>query len=296
MNVLRRSGGTRARAVARIALIAMLAATGVVTGSFTSPAAAAINPVGLTFESQTFFPQPGQTAVEGSVTCGSGTSVVAAAAGGVILDTLRPVAAAHLVNATGRIIASGGALIVTAVCAPTQRLGVVTSVEREFPSNGATFRHGFVQCPAGFYAYGGGGFYRNSLHGTSPNGRNMVSNSPSADGTKWTFAGTDNVLSDTMVITTQCAQMASPRRDLIIQSGAKSVPGNFVGGYADCPAGWTAVSGGVYLTNANGSEAPGRTVWSVPANHEPGISSWFAAGQANSAVNTKTNTLAQCII
>jgi hypothetical protein len=295
MNVLHGRAGTRTGAVARIALIAMVMATAVVAGSSASPAAAAINPVGLTTESQNFFAAPGQTAVEGSVTCPAGTSVVAAAGGGVILDTLRPVGD-FLVNATGRITATGDALTVTAICAPAQRLGIVQSITQEFPSNGAAFRHGFVQCPAGFYAYGGGGFYRNSLHGTSPNGRNMVSNTPSADGTKWAFAGTDNVLSDTMVITTQCAQMASPRRDLIIQSGAKSVPNNFVGGFADCPAGWTAISGGVYLSNANGSEAPGRTAWSIPFSRPGGISSWFASGVADSAVNTKTVTLAQCII
>ncbi|MEA2588583.1 MAG: hypothetical protein QOH66_1510 [Actinomycetota bacterium] len=295
MNVLRRNASTLAGAVARITLMAMVTAMAVVVGSSASPAAAAINPVGLTKESLNFFAPPGQTAVGGSVTCPAGTFVVAAAGGGVVLDTLRPVGNFTEVNATGRITARGDALTVTALCAPVRQLGNVTSVSKEFPSNGATFRHGFVQCPAGFYAYGGGGHYTNSLHGTSPNGINMVSNSPSADGTKWTFAGTDNVLSDSMVITTQCAQMASPRRDLIIQHGTPTVPNNFVGGFADCPAGWTAISGGVYLTNANGSEAPGRTIWSIPFSRPGGISSWFASGQADSAVNTKTNTLAQCI-
>jgi hypothetical protein len=295
MNVLHRHAGTRTGAVARIAVTAMVMATAVVAGSSASPAAAAIAPVGLTTESKNFFAGPGQTAVEGSVTCPSGTSVVAAAGGGVLLDTLRPVGG-FLVSATGRVTAPGDALTVTATCAPVQRLGFVTNVTQEFPSNGAAFRHGFVQCPPGFYAYGGGGFYRNSLHGTSSNGRDMVANSPSADGTKWTFAGTDNVLSDTMVITTQCAQMASPRRDFIAQSATRSVANNFVGGFADCPAGWTAISGGIYLSNSNGSEAPGRSIWSIPFSRAGGISSWFASGQANSAVNTKTVTLAQCIV
>lgn len=295
MNVLRKNAGTLTRGVAGVALIAMVTATAVVAGSSASPAGAAINPVGLDKESQNFFPQPGHTAVEGTVTCPAGMFVVAAAAGGVLLDTLRPVGNFTEVNATGRITAPGDALTVTATCAPVGQLGVVTSVTKEFPSNGAAFRHGFVQCPAGFYAYGGGGHYTNSLHGNSPNGINMVSNSPGADGTKWTFAGTDNVLSDSMEITAQCAQMASPRRDLIIQSGTPTVPNNFVGGFADCPAGWTAISGGVYLSNANGSEAPGQTIWSIPFSRAGGISSWFASGQANSAVNTKTNTLAQCI-
>lgn len=296
MKVLHGGTGTRAGAVARIAALAMVVATGVVVGSPASPAAAAITPVGLDTESANFFAAPGQTTVEGSVGCPAGMSVVAAAGGGVILDTLRPVVGANIVSATGRVTAPGDALTVTAVCAPVQRLGTVTSVEQEFPSNGQTFRRGFLQCPAGFYAYGGGGFYRNSRHGTSPNGRNMVSNTPSADGRGWTFAGTDNVLSDTLVIVTQCAQMASPRRDFIVQTGAASIPGNFVGGFAACPAGWTAISGGVYLTNLNGSEAAGRTAWSVPATRPGGISSWFALGMADSSVNTKTNTLAQCII
>lgn len=294
MKVLPGYAGTRTGSVARIAVTAIVMATAMVAGP-SSPAAAAITPVGLDIESKNFFVLPGQIAIEGAVTCPSGTSVVAAAAGGVFLDTLRPVGGT-MVSATGRINATGDALTVTAVCAPVQRLGLVRNVTQEFPSNGVAFRHGFVQCPAGFYAFGGGGFYRNSLHGTSSNGHNMVSNTPSVDGTKWAFAGTDNVLSDTMVITTQCAQMASPRRDFIAQSAAKSVSNNFVGGFADCPAGWTAISGGVYLSNANGSEAPGRSIWSIPFSRTGENSSWFASGRADSAVNTKTVTLAQCVI
>ncbi|MBF9129212.1 hypothetical protein I0C86_09520 [Plantactinospora sp. S1510] len=295
MNIMSRRAGPSARTLARIAVLAMVAVAAVAVGP-ASPAAAAISPVGLTQESRNFFAAPGQTVVEGTVTCSAGTKVVAAAAGGVILDTLRPAGNFTLVNATGRITAPGDALTVTATCAPVGRLGVVTSLTKEFPSNGSAFRHDFLQCPAGFYAYGGGGHYVNSLHGTSANGRNMVANAPSADGTKWTFAGTDSVLTDSMVITVQCAQMASPRRDHIVQVGVATVPGNFVGDFANCPAGWTAVSGGVYLSNLNGSEAPGRTIWSIPATRAGGISSWYASGQANSAVNTKTNTLAQCIV
>jgi hypothetical protein len=294
MNVLHGYAGTRIGSVARIAVIAMVTATAMVAGP-SSPAAAAITPVGLDIESKNFFVLPGQTAIEGSVTCPFGTSVVAAAAGGVFLDTLRPVAGT-MVSATGRINATGDALTVTAVCAPVQRLGLVRNVIREFHSGGKVFRRGFVQCDPGFYAFGGGGFYQNSRHGTSSNGHDMVSNAPSADGTGWTFAGTDNVLSDTLIVTTQCAQMASPRRDFIAQSAAKSVANNFVGGFADCPAGWTAISGGVYLSNANGSEAPGQSIWSIPSSRTGGNSSWFASGRADSAVNTKTVTLAQCII
>ena len=295
MKILHRNARMRTGAVARITLTAMFLATAVVAGSSASPAAAAITPIGLDTESGNFFPAFGQTTVEGTVSCPAGMSVVSAGAGGVILDTLRAVNGT-LVNATGRITAPGDALTVTATCAPIQQLGTVRSIEQEFPSNGHTFRRGVLSCPAGFYAYGGGGFYRGSNHGTSSNGRNMVSNTPSADGTGWTFAGTDNVLSDTLVITTQCAQMASPRRDFIAQSGAQSISGNFVGGFADCPAGWTAISGGVYLTNANGTEAPGRTAWSIPSSHLGGNRSWFALGMADSAANTKTVTLAQCII
>jgi hypothetical protein len=298
MKALRRS----ASGVARIALITMVAAAGMVVGSSASPAAAAISPVGLFTESRQFFAAPGRTVVEGSVPCPAGTVVVAAAAGGVILGTLRPVGnflsqgTGFSVSATGRITAAGDALTVTATCAPLGRLGNVTSRTKVVPSGGRAFRHDSVPCPAGYYAFGGGGHYQNSLNGNSPNGINMVANAPSADGTSWTFAGTDNVLSDSLVITTQCAQMASPRRDRIVQAGVPSVANNFVGDFADCPAGWTAISGGVYLSNADGSEAPGRTAWSIPADRQSKMSSWYALGQANSAVNTKTNTLAQCIV
>jgi hypothetical protein len=90
--------------------------------------------------------------------------------------------------------------------------------------------------------------------------------------------------------------MASPRRDFIASSATRSVAGNFVGGFADCPAGWTAISGGIYLSNADGSEAPGKSIWSIPSSRTGPNSSWFASGRADSAVNTKTVTLAQCII
>jgi hypothetical protein len=294
MNVLHGYAGKRIGFVARIAALAMITATAVVAGP-SSPAAAAITPIGLDIESRNFFVVPGQTAIEGSVTCPFGTSVVAAAAGGVLLDTVRPVAGT-IVSATGRINATGDALTVTAVCAPVQRLGLVREAVKEFHSDGRAFRSGVVTCDEGFYAFGGGGFYQNSRHGTSSNGHNMVANAPSADGRGWTFAGTDNVLSDTLVVTARCAQMASPRRDFIAQSATRSVANNFVGGFADCPAGWTAISGGVYLSNANGSEAPGESIWSIPSSRRGANSSWFAAGRADSAVNTKTVTLAQCVI
>ena len=33
-----------------------------------------------------------------------------------------------------------------------------------------------------------------------------------------------------------------------------------------------------------------RTAWSIPANRQSVLSSWYALGMANSAANTKTNT------
>jgi hypothetical protein len=85
-----------------------------------------------------------------------------------------------------------------------------------------------------------------------------------------------------------------------MQAGILSQDANsYVSGYATCPAGYTAISGGFYISNPDGSEAtPGNVIWSVPATNGPASQagtndSWYVAGTA--PVNTKVVALAQCV-
>jgi hypothetical protein len=98
---------------------------------------------------------------------------------------------------------------------------------------------------------------------------------------------------NTLTVITQCAPRTG--HDFVVQFGPVSTGSDSVtSAYADCPAGWTAVAGGFYVSNPNGSEAsPAAVIWSVPASHNE-RSSWFASGFA--PVNTKVVTLAQCLI
>jgi hypothetical protein len=63
--------------------------------------------------------------------------------------------------------------------------------------------------------------------------------------------------------------------------------------YGSCPAGYTALSGGVYLSRADGSEETfGAVNWSVPANDNR----WYVSGTArNFPGNHKLVALEQCI-
>lgn len=156
------------------------------------------------------------------------------------------------------------------------------------------FSRGISRCPSGMYAFGGGGYFN---PGASVEGSayNNVANAPSADGTAWTFSGVApyGIGDDTLVTVTQCAPKAG--RDFLVQAGTPVQSANSsISSYADCPAGYTAMAGGFYISNPDGSEAtPGNVEWSVPAAHAPGISSWYVNGFA--PVNTKMVALAQCI-
>ncbi len=182
-------------------------------------------------------------------------------------------------------------------CAPANQFAdVITISSTEHSLKPNQINRGIVTCPSGMYAFGGGGYFSSSgsdIQGSAYN----ASNSPSADGRSWTYSGVgpENMNSNSTLVTlTQCAPKVG--RDVLIQSGTplQSIT-SFASVYADCPAGYTALSGGFYASNPNGTEVLGYSpIWSVPASRQqPSASSWFAGGYA--PANTKLVSLAQCI-
>jgi hypothetical protein len=177
-------------------------------------------------------------------------------------------------------------------CAPANQFADVKTVKTtEHSVKPGAFSRGISTCPSGMYAFGGGGYFSSSGSDIIGKGSTNYSNTPSADGRAWTFSGKAPPDSNSLVTVTQCAPKVG--RDFLMQAGVPSNNYSIVSVYADCPAGYTAISGGFYASNPDGSEAVGHTsFWTVPASNS-GFSSWFASGYA--PPNSKLVSLAQCI-
>jgi hypothetical protein len=271
-----------------IAVAAVALAGGIVLAGPASPASADVPPsISVQYVTGYFWGAVYSVPVVGIVSCPSGTRVVSSGAGGAELGGIAPNWDFTSVTATGRI--DRGYLQVTVGCAPAAQLTEVTSTLVELPT-GSGPRRGVVYCPTGMRAFGGGGYIAEQYFGAfSQDSSGMVSNTVSADGTGWAFAAYTNTATDRVVVRTQCAPL---RGSLVSQTGTSDVT---LGGsvYGSCPAGYTALSGGVYLSRADGSEETfGAVNWSVPANDNR----WYVSGTArNFPGNHKLVALEQCI-
>lgn len=115
----------------------------------------------------------------------------------------------------------------------------------------------------------------------------MFSNGVTADGTGWTFKGFTTSTTDQLVITTQCAALPG---SYVAQA---HIPVTNTGGnlYGPCAAGYTLLSGGVYLSKSDGTEHNGTIFYSWP-----GSNSWFVSGASDGFPDTKLIALAQCTL
>lgn len=260
-------------------------------------ALASPGPSGLQIYSRYFYSTTFPGGIVGTLACPSGSRLVSSGSGAAQILAATPVQ-----NFTAVTIVAGAAYpapdnfaLVSITCAPADQFADVRTVKTVEPGiRPGVFSRGISRCPSGMYAFGGGGYFSSSSS-TDVQGSayNNVSNTPSADGTAWTFSGVAPPASSTLVTVTQCAPKVG--RDLIVQAGVLSQVHNAISNvYADCPAGYTAVSGGFYISNPDGSEAtPGNALWSVPAARSASITSWYASGYTR--INTKMVALAQCI-
>lgn len=277
-------------------LVAMTAATGALAVLPASPASAAPDRASVVTLTLRVFPEnPNNLVAHGTLHCPAGDRLVGSGGGNGDIRAVFPTP-----DFTGATIfavllrPSSEFAFLTITCAPASQFSDVTvaqtSDHRVRPGN---FARGVSRCPAGYYAFGGGGYFSSSGSGQQPSAFSNSSNAPSADGNAWTFSGVAPPGTNTLTVVTQCAPRTG--RDFVVQFGPVSTGANSVtSAYVDCPAGFTAVTGGFYVSNPDGSEAfPTTVTWSVPASHIAGISSWFASGYA--PVNTKVVALAQCL-
>jgi hypothetical protein len=232
--------------------------------------------------------------VWGKAQCPAGTSVVAAAIGLATAGSAVPTADFTAVEGVGLIkyAAPSNYMIVTANCASNYLISGWTTATTEVPGSGwPALRRGVAWCPSGYFAFGGGGYFRNTQGGNSLNTVEMVSNAPSTsyNGQGWTFGGATFIASDVLVIRTRCA----PAQGTVVV--ASHITASKAGGgvYAECGPSYFTISGGVYLSRPDGNEGTGNVLYSVWG----GSDHWFAYGYSDdrSIPGTKLVALAVCV-
>jgi hypothetical protein len=266
-------------------------AAGILMALPTSPASAAPNRSSIHAVWDYFYGSPNQR-VTGTVSCPSGERLVSGGFGNGQLVSLTPTNTFTGVTVTAILDQGIGYLAVEAVCSPASGFSDVITRVLAFPGQpGSNFRRGVVTCPAGMFAFGGGS-YMETINGyRSTTAFAMVSNTPGVAGNTWTAAASTTVSTDRLVITTQCAPL--PGSFLTSGKGPLTNAGG-PGVYKDCPSGYTALSGGVYLLDPYGNEAPGIVTNSVWADRGSGITSWFTSGKS-STPNNQVVSLVRCI-
>jgi hypothetical protein len=286
----------------QLALAGTAAATAAVIGLPATPALAA--PVGSSVisASRTFVSDSNGRTITGTVNCPSGYRMVGSGGASIFNADIVFTAMAPTSDFTGaRFVATviqppldghEAAMQLIVYCAPvaqfTDVIVVQTSDHRARPGQ---FFEGIGRCPAGYYAFGGGGYFSVSGSGFLGAAGSNSTNGPSADGNAWTFSGIVPSSANEQVTLIECAPRTG--RDFVVQFGdVVTNPFREATSFVDCPAGYTAVSGGFYASNLDGSVVNGASV--KQTDRGGGTGRWFIAGFTQA--NTKLVALAQCVI
>lgn len=270
-----------------------MALAAALAGVVVSPASADVR-AGTPIQYVTNYFWGGSTGVltTGTVSCPTGSRVVSsgasAAGGGGVLTGISPLPPDYTaVRATGY---APGYLQVTIGCEPISALTEVISRTVELPAGTTGFHRGVVRCPAGMRAFGGGGTIVEPFGRASGDSTGMVSNSIAVDGTGWTFATSIKKPSDHLLVTTQCAPFRGGGTVATNATPSYFIKANV---YASCPPNYTALSGGVYLSRSDGTEATsGYVDYSIIASNNR----WYASGSTYVSPSDQLVALAQCII
>lgn len=269
----------------------------------TGAALAAPVPTGVQYVNQNIFPSIPPTdndparSVRADVACPSGYQVTGSGAG-PNPDSIMPVGDFTKATVQGAVIFGGFPSVVgELVCAPSSQFSdVITRVVRDHTVKPDTWHRTTAKCPTGYYAFGGGG----NLSSLAPSG--VQENGPTLDGQSWAFTGyAPRGVQTSMNVTTRCAPRTGRNfLKAFTSSVATANPLQEVRGYAECPAGYQAISGGFQVTNADGTPfIPGLqsaiAIWTIPVPADPTRnSSWFADVWVTPG--TYLSVVAQCVI
>lgn len=284
--------------IVRIVLAAVVAAAGMLVAGQASaaPASSAAAAFQIQYIKRVVSGAP-STVVSGTALCPSGTRMVSSAAGNAGIAAITPLPDFSGAEAVGRLrsTANRAFLEIVVGCLPTAQVPGLSSsnwisrTQNFFPDAQGN-RRGVVTCPSGMRAFGGGGSLRTPEGALSTKGNAMYSNTVTADGTGWTMKVFSSSLSEKLVITTQCAPLAGAQ---VRQTGIP-LPNNPIrelSVHTPCLPGWTMISGGVYLSKADGTEQQGGVLDSFP-----GAEGWVVSGISHSFADTKLVALAQCFL
>ncbi|MFC5834788.1 hypothetical protein [Nonomuraea insulae] len=282
----------------RIGTLMLVAVAGLVLAAPMPPASAAISPAGIEYDIDFRQATPGQPRIEAFPPCGATQVTVGSgvAGNGVTISELAPsIGIDTFFSALGHVGFPNATLQAVVACLPQAQLGSTTRVTTQFPPTSAVLHKGTVTCPAGFYSFGGGGYFVDAGGFRTSNTDFMTVNAPTPDGRGWAYAARNNSVTDRLVVTARCAQSASPRRDMLVQASTPSVNGQLVTANAICPSGWTAISGGIALIKADGTPSLGFADISMPITNfiNPAVG-YTVHGRATD-LGTSTVARAQCV-
>jgi hypothetical protein len=238
--------------------------------------------------------------VGGYVSCPAGMKVVSAGAGNAQLASLTTTEDGNGAYASGVLTNPGATYLpLQADCVPAADLvgSTVRSVtvrDHRKPSGSYALASATVRCPAGSYAFGGGGYFT-TQSGVSMYPVSMQANAPTEDGTGWTFAAYARRGDDSLVVRTQCAP--APTSSFLV-SATYPIPttgSHSASGYANCPAGHLPLSGGSYI--ANPADIRSTMSYSEAVrNPAPYLSGWYASATVPAAATgAALHVIARCL-
>lgn len=197
--------------------------------------------------------------------CPAGQKVVSLGAFGTHITSLRPTTNFDGAVASG-VATNGTSLSAVAGCVRAEVVQDVTQITLRVRSRTVGLRQDVQSCPAGRFAFGGGGGFTGS-----PSGGMSVSR-VTPDGRGWAFAGFVDVASATTEIDVQCAP--DDGTTFLVTATAFSSGAGFKTAEAVCPEPYFAFSGGAQVLGSNGTPADFPIVESQPGSR----ASWRVTG------------------
>jgi hypothetical protein len=209
--------------------------------------------------------------------CPAGEGQVAAGGGdGVALASVTPTTDGTSAVATTTANPAGPGFQVDAVvtCAPAPQFNGSTYRTATQTHPGDVLWNASAVCPTGMIAFGGGGYFINSVGQPSRSFQLLTENTLTTDGSRWIVKAVDPEPSDTLFVYTRCAPRSSSIHFSVTAIGMTPQPGTngyAASAYAPCRDGYVPISGGVVIETS--SPAGSYIGYTVPVRN--GQIGWF---------------------